>query len=85
MQYNSMLSQSWDTEKNFTRDMMTITFLALPRQDIDIDNILDINESNKIISKHSNELIQKLKPKNIRDKKKIYKQYKSFKEKSIFS
>ncbi|WP_440910890.1 hypothetical protein [Candidatus Pelagibacter sp.] len=72
-------------EKNFTRDMMTITFLALPRQNIDIDNILDINESNKIISKHSNELIQKLKPKNIRDTIKIYKQYKSFKEKSIFS
>ena len=54
-------------------------------QNIDIDNILDINESNKIISKHSNELIQKLKPKNIRDTIKIYKQYKSFKEKSIFS
>ena len=55
-------------------------FSALPMQNIDIDNILDINESNKIISKHSNELIQKLNQK-ILEIQKIYKQYKSFKEK----
>lgn len=71
-------------EKNFTRDMMTITLLAFPRENIDIENILDINETDKSKTENSNELIQKLKPKNLRDTVKIYKQYKFFKQKNIF-
>tara|TARA_Y100000591_G_scaffold324783_1_gene344708 strand:+ start:129 stop:1037 length:909 start_codon:yes stop_codon:yes gene_type:complete len=66
-------------EENCVRDMMTITLLAFPKKNIDTDTILNMNDINEIKIQNSNELIQKLKPKNLRETFSIYKQYKNFK------
>ena len=37
---------------------MTINLLAFPRENIDIENILNINETDRTKTENSNELIQ---------------------------
>lgn len=63
----------------FTRDMMTITLVAIPSNNLKVDFFLNFSKFNNFIIQEGNLLAQKLKPKNIRDTIKLYKDYKNYK------
>ena len=64
----------------FFRDMITLTLVAIPENNLYSDYFLNFNQLNKSVVEEGHLLTQRLKPKNIRDTISLYKNYKKFKQ-----